>query len=44
MEGTNAEYSQLLYEAKVLKELQGKPGIPIVYWSGTQGEFDIIVG
>ena len=32
-----------MHEATVLEQLQGIQGIPLVYWSGSQGGLNIIV-
>ena len=34
--------SQLLAEAKIYRQIQGGIGIPCIYWSGTEGEFNIM--
>ena len=34
---------QLLYEAKIIKNLQGGKGIPKIYWYGTDGEYNVMV-
>jgi len=42
LEPTNSKYPQLLYEARVLKFLQGD-GIPNIHWFGIEGEFNVLV-
>ena len=37
------EPQQLLYEARILKELQGGLGIPILHWSGVVGHWNVLV-
>lgn len=34
---------QLLYEARIIKHLQGGKGIPKIYWHGTDGEYNVMV-
>lgn len=34
---------QLIYESKLLKIIQGAPGIPNVYWAGTDKEYNAMV-
>ena len=34
---------QLIYESKLLKIIQGAPGIPNVYWAGTEREYNAMV-
>jgi serine/threonine protein kinase len=34
---------QLLLEAKWYKYMQGNEGVPLYYWSGTEGEYNILV-
>jgi len=43
MEGSSVTYPQLFYEAKCLKVLQGVPGIPAIFWSGVEGEFNVLI-
>jgi hypothetical protein len=35
--------SQLFEETKIYQIMQGGKGIPKVYWSGTEGEYNIMV-
>lgn len=46
-ENASTKYPQLLHESKVLEEVKGEGllilGIPKVYWSGIQSEFNIMV-
>lgn len=39
--GTNHQY--LLYEAKLIRTLQGIRGVPKVRWSGTEGDYNVLV-
>lgn len=43
MELIKKKYQQLIYESKVLQYLQGGIGIPTLYWSGQEGDYNIIV-
>jgi casein kinase 1 len=43
LEPTSAKQPQLLNEAKTLHLLRGGQGIPHMYWSGTEGEYNIMV-
>lgn len=33
----------MLYEAKILRLLQGEEGTPVLYWAGQEGEYNIMV-
>ena len=46
LEAKNTRHPQLIYEAKVLKLLQGQPscGVPVLLWYGTEGKFCVVVG
>src|SRR5574343_437284 len=35
--------SKLLYESRIYRSLQEGSGIPKLYWSGTEGDFNILV-
>eukprot|EP00347_Sterkiella_histriomuscorum_P002748 403366954 len=37
------KFPQLLYEAKIMRLLQGNEGIPILFWAGQEGEFNVMV-
>ena len=43
LENTTSRHPQLIYESKLIKLLQGGPGIPAVHWSGTEGNYNIMV-
>lgn len=43
MELSKKRYQQIIYESKVLNSLQGGIGIPTVYWSGQEGDYNVIV-
>ena len=42
-ESAKSKHPQLMYEAKLLKHLQGSPGIANVYYSGTEGDWNVMV-
>jgi casein kinase I homolog HRR25 len=33
----------VLYEAKILRLLQGEEGVPLLYWAGQEGDFNVMV-
>lgn len=43
LENARTRHPQLLYEAKLLRHLHGAPGIANVYYSGIEGEFNVMV-
>jgi len=43
VEAHTSEPQQLLYEARILKELQGGLGIPILHWSGVVSHWNVLV-
>eukprot|EP00929_Paragymnodinium_shiwhaense_P108284 TRINITY_DN74610_c0_g1_i1.p1 TRINITY_DN74610_c0_g1~~TRINITY_DN74610_c0_g1_i1.p1 ORF type:complete len:396 (+),score=53.06 TRINITY_DN74610_c0_g1_i1:78-1265(+) len=43
MENVNAKHPQLSYEAKLLKHLQGSPGIANVHYCGTEANYYVMV-
>ena len=43
LENVSSRHPQLIYESKLIKLLQGGPGIPAVHWSGTEGNYNIMV-
>jgi casein kinase 1 len=43
IELTNTKHPQLLYEAKLLKHLQGGPGIPNVLHCDNEGDYNVMV-
>jgi serine/threonine protein kinase len=42
-EDSKSKHAQLLFEAKVLKSLQGGVGVPTLHWHGTEYSFNIMV-
>ena len=42
-EDTKSKYPQLLYEAKILQNLQGGSCIPTLHWCGPENEFNVLV-
>ena len=43
LEPTKNKNSRILYESRILSNLQGGIGIPTMYWAGTEGDFNIMV-
>ncbi|KAL8446814.1 hypothetical protein Emag_004575 [Eimeria magna] len=43
LEPANTKHPQLLYEARIVKLLQGGVGIPACYWYGLEGEWHAMV-
>ena len=43
MEPVHAACPQLLYESRVMQELQSAPGFPRNYWFGKEGEYNVLV-
>jgi len=43
LESTKTKHPQLMYEAKLLKHLEGVPGIAHVHYLGVQGDFNAMV-
>lgn len=43
VESIRSRHPQLLYEAKILKLLEGGPGVPTVHWYGVEGDRNIMV-
>eukprot|EP00435_Cladocopium_sp_Y103_P047252 s378_g13.t2 len=43
LERVDSKHPMLLYEAKLLKHLEGAPGFASVYFSDSQGDFNIMV-
>ena len=37
------KFPQVLYEAKILRILQGEEGVPVLYWAGCEGDFNVMV-
>ena len=43
IESHQSPVASLLYEARVLADLQGLPGFPKLYWAGTDGDYNVMV-
>jgi serine/threonine protein kinase len=43
LEPVTTKHPQLLYESKLIKLLQGGPGLPGVLWYGVEGNFNVMV-
>lgn len=43
LEKLSTRHPQLIYESKLIKLLQGAPGIPAVHWFGSEGAFNTMV-
>jgi casein kinase 1 len=43
LESVNSRHPQLIYESKLIKLLQGNPGIPAIHWFGTEGSYNVMV-
>ena len=43
LEKLNIHHPQLEYESKLIKILSGSPGIPQVFWQGTENNFKVMV-
>lgn len=43
LESVNSKHQQLLYESKLIRLLQGGPGLPGVLWYGVEGSFNVLV-
>ena len=43
MESVNAPIPQIFYEAKIYSLLQGNKGIPRLFWTGIEGDYNVIV-
>lgn len=43
IEPTKSKHPQLLYEAKLIKHLQGGQGIANIYFCDTEGDFNVVV-
>lgn len=43
LEKASKKNSQLQYESKILKSLQGSQGIPHLYWFGTEGSYNAMI-
>ena len=42
-EKINTSHPQLVYESKLIKLLAGTPGLPLVFWQGTEGSYNVMV-
>ena len=43
LEKEDSRHPQVLYESKLIKSIQGAPGIPNVHWSGNEGNYNVMV-
>lgn len=43
LEQVHSKHQQLIYEARLIRLLQGGPGLPQVHWYGTEGAYNILV-
>ena len=43
LESVKTKHPQLLYEAKLIRHLQGAPGVCNVYFCDTEGEYNVMV-
>lgn len=43
LEKSSKKASQLQYESKILKSLQGSQGVPIIFWYGSEGCYNAMV-
>jgi len=43
LESVNSKHPMLLYEAKLLKHLEGAPGIATVHYSDVEGDYNVMV-
>lgn len=43
LEPINTRHPQLMYESKIIKLLQGGPGLPSVFWYGAEGNYNVMV-
>ena len=43
LESVTTKHPQLIYESKLIKLLQGGPGLPGVLWYGVEGNFNVMV-
>jgi casein kinase 1 len=43
LEQVQSKHQQLIYEARLIRLLQGGPGLPVVHWYGTEGVYNILV-
>jgi casein kinase 1 len=43
LEKITTHHPQLIYESKLIKILMGVPGVPQVYWQGSEGNFNVMV-
>ena len=43
LESSKTRFPQLIYEANLYKAFAGKPGFPVIYWHGVEGDFNCMV-
>ena len=43
LEHMSVKFPQVLYEAKILRILQGEEGVPVLYWAGQEGDYNVMV-
>jgi casein kinase 1 len=43
LENISSRHPQLIYESKLIKLLQGGPGVPAVHWFGSEGNYNVMV-
>ena len=43
LEKSDTRHPQLIYESKLIKLLQGGPGLPAVHWFGTESNYNVMV-
>jgi casein kinase 1 len=43
LEQVHSKHQQLIYEARLIRLLQGGPGLPTVHWYGTEGVYNVLV-
>jgi predicted Ser/Thr protein kinase len=43
LESARSKFPQLKYEASIYKALEGNFGIPIILWSGVEGDYNAMV-
>jgi casein kinase 1 len=43
LENIHSKHQQLIYEARLIKLLQGGPGLPVAHWYGSEGAYNVLV-
>jgi serine/threonine protein kinase len=43
LEELKSRYPQILYEGKLMQQIQGGLGVPLIYWCGQDGDYNILV-